>query len=89
MVGEKEASRRSDVRTRELPGTQSSGPECSRQRKQDLCGPGVSNELEVTEKPKGQCDWREVGEVRGEQRLVLGWLSTGQAYDLVYPLADV
>lgn len=30
-----------------------------------------------------------MGGVRGEQRLVLGWLSTGQAYDLVYPLADV
>lgn len=37
---------------RELPGTQSSGLECCRQRKQDLCGPGVRNELEVTEKPK-------------------------------------
>lgn len=40
------------------------GPGCSRQRKQDLCGPGVRNECEVSEWQKGQCNLREVNKVR-------------------------
>lgn len=40
------------------------GPECSRQRKSDLCGPRVRNESEVSEQQKGQCNRREVSKVR-------------------------
>lgn len=53
---------------RDLPGRQRSGPECSRQGKQDLRRLRVRRELEVSEGPKGQCGWREVREVREESR---------------------